>query len=66
MDKIIEINGTELQQLIYELTQNRKAYKLRVSVDGDTVKFKMNSGMWSPPMGHLDPECWAAQHPQGG
>jgi hypothetical protein len=70
MDTIIEIEGVELTMLIRELVDQRKLnspsetakpYKLRVCIEGDTAKFKVNESTWSPPLGRLDPMCQAAQ-----
>ena len=58
--KIIQIEGSELKNLLENLkpenTRARMIYKLRVSVEGDNVKFKVNESTWSPPLGELDPQ----------
>ena len=63
MDTIIEIDGADLEALIHVLTDTGygTVYKLRVHTDGDVAQFKVNEGIWSPPLGHLDPMCTAAQ-----
>lgn len=54
MMKIVLMSAsTDLDQLRNALAQ---AHSLRVSVDDDGVKFKINGGTWSPPMGCIDPE----------
>ena len=56
MDKMYVIDGRQLEQLIMELQGNGvgiKANKLRIGIDGDRVKFKVNERMWSPPMGRV-------------
>lgn len=60
MEKIIEVTGDDLRYLLDLLSRHggRDAlYRLRVAVDGDSAKFKANGGIWSPPLGHLDPTC---------
>jgi hypothetical protein len=61
MDTIIEIDGMELQALVAILKQPG-VHTLRVGIDGHNAKFKVNHTMWSPPLGHLDPQCKAADH----
>jgi hypothetical protein len=66
MDHIVLLTPFEVRQLLAELQMadskgQNGIRKLRVWSDGTTVKFKVNSNMWSPPMGKLDPECAAAQ-----
>lgn len=59
MHRIIKINSsTDLDQLRKALAQ---AHSLRVTVETDGVCFKIDGGIWSAPMGSLDPECQAAQ-----
>ena len=69
MDKIIELSANEVRQLLAELNHaNSKSgfgiRGLRVCIEGDTAKFKVNEWMWSPPMGHLDPACSEAERRQ--
>lgn len=54
MDEFYEITGNELQQLYAELRFADKSglRKLRVYVDGDSLKFKVNEFIWSPPFGN--------------
>lgn len=68
MDKIIEVEGQELQMLLKELVArelrghwHNKPYKLRVCIEGNGVKFKINESTWSPALGHLDPTCLEAE-----
>lgn len=59
MDKMFVLEGFQLEQLITELKGNgvgTKPYKLRIGIDGDRVKFKVNERMWSPPMGEIQGE----------
>lgn len=53
MDEFYEITGSELQQLYAELRFADKSglRKLRVYVDGDNLKIKVNEYVWSPPIG---------------
>jgi hypothetical protein len=60
MDTIIEIDGKELQALLAVL-KRPGCTRLRVHTDGEHAKFKVNESVWSPPLGHLDPRCEAAQ-----
>jgi hypothetical protein len=62
METIIEIEDADLTSFIYGQLglQRQEVYKLRVCIDGGTVKFKVNESTWSPPLGHLDPMCRAA------
>lgn len=56
MDKMYIIDGKELEQLLMELRGNGvgiKPNKLRIGIDGDYVKFKVNERIWSPPMGRV-------------
>lgn len=60
MHTIILIDSsTDLDELRNALNHSQ-AHRLRVTIDSDGVKFKVNGGMWSHPMGSLDPECDAA------
>lgn len=67
--KIIELTGSEITELQNALnpenTRSGTVYSVRVSVEGENVKFKVNGGMWSPPMGHLDPSSEYAQNLKG-
>lgn len=63
MDYIIKIDGFDARQLLAELkyaAENGGIHSLRVHVSNDRAKFKVNSHMWSPPMGDIDPECSVA------
>jgi hypothetical protein len=61
MDKIIEVLGADLREVLNFFSDREpgrdEVYRLRVAVDGESVKFKVNGGIWSPPLGHLDPTC---------
>jgi hypothetical protein len=46
---IITIEGDALSALLAEATNGRMPYRLRVAIDVDGVKFKLDEGMWSPP-----------------
>lgn len=64
---IIQLSKSEAAQLLRELTNADKdarsgLWSLRVAVEGDTVKFKINEFTWSPGIGKLDPMCEEAQH----
>lgn len=59
MQRIIEINSSvDLDELRNSLA---KAHSLRITIEGTQVSFKVNGGIWSPPMGQLDPQCQVAQ-----
>jgi hypothetical protein len=68
MDKVILLEGADIVGLLGTLQDLDKRpsglYKLRVCIEGDTVKFKGNESVWSPPLGTLDPECREAQRRQ--
>jgi len=53
MNEFYEITGTQLQELYAELRFADKfgLRKLRVYVDGDNLKIKVNEYIWSPPIG---------------
>jgi hypothetical protein len=56
MDQMFIVDGEELQKLIMELRGNGVAMgakKLRIAIDGEHVKFKINERMWSPSMGRV-------------
>lgn len=56
MDPIYVLSDNDLQALKNALSDpNRPAHTLRVAFDDGGVKFKINQGMWSPPMGTKDP-----------
>lgn len=56
MDKIV-LKGSELDSFYHDLGVERPAdvYLLRISTDGDSLKWKVNEGIWSPPMGEFEP-----------
>lgn len=64
--KIIELSPSELRYVLGELGIAEglpgKIYKLRVSVEGDKVKFKANESTWTASVGKLDPMCQLAQY----
>ena len=49
---IVLESSTQLDQLRNALN-NTGTHKLRVWIDGDCVKFKVNEHTWSPPMGRV-------------
>lgn len=51
--KIILMNSSTDLDALREALSN--AHSLRVCVDGDQVKFKVNGGTWSAGMGCIDP-----------
>lgn len=60
MDKIIELSAHEARELLTQLAsvENRKLlWHLRICMDGDWVKFKVNESTWTRAMGQLDPMC---------
>ena len=63
MDTIIQLSPREVWSLFdaLEEMQTSGISSLRVCVDGDNVKFKINERTWSPPMGTLDPNCQRAE-----
>lgn len=63
---IIQMNSREAKNLLSELkladSEGRSGlWSLRVTVEGDQVKFKVNEWTWSIGMGRLDPMCEEAQ-----
>jgi len=53
---IITARGTELSDLLHVLrtivAEHAEAvHTLRIAIDGDEVKFKVNEGIWSPGFG---------------
>lgn len=51
---ITMVEGTDLAALVRTLNAASKAgrlHSLRVSQEGVQVKFKVNEGMWTPPVG---------------
>lgn len=61
MHTIIVIDASTDLDMLREALAHSQSHRLRVTIEGDSVKFKINGGMWSHPMGYLDPECDAAQ-----
>ena len=64
--RIVEIDAKDpgLQEFLAILQyamRRGELRKIRVSLDGDVAKFKVNEHTWSPPCGHLDPMCEVAQ-----
>lgn len=54
MDKFIELSENEVMQLRDELlAMGTSLYKMRIYTDGETVKFKVNERIWSPPLGKM-------------
>jgi hypothetical protein len=49
---IITMEGQALADLLADLTydlEHEHVHTVRVARDGDTVKYKVNEGVWSPP-----------------
>lgn len=61
MDRIVIVKGDDLASLVDFMeaitTGRERAYQLRVTIDGDQVKLKVNGSTWTPGYGELDPEC---------
>lgn len=57
---IILLSTAETLNLLTSLQDvnegRRNLYALRVAIEGDSVKFKINQSGWSPPLGQLDPQ----------
>lgn len=58
MDKFVELSASEVNDLLAELKLAEAKglsglYKLRVYMDDESVKFKVNEYTWSPPMGKM-------------
>lgn len=64
MDRIVIVKGDDLASLIDFMeaitTGRERAYQLRVTIDNDQVKLKVNGSTWTPGYGELDPECQSA------
>lgn len=61
MDPIIKVEGEELESLLRMLSVDPIARvfnirSLRFAIDGDCVKVKINHGVWSPPLGKVEPK----------
>lgn len=60
MDKIIKVEDAELENLLHYFSRItgddrfRTPYRLRVCVDGNQVKFKVNEDMWTAGFGEVD------------
>lgn len=65
MDDLVMLEGAELARFLEWVegwtTGRVPVTRLRVCVDDGTLKLKNGEGTWSPPMGHRDPTCVAAQ-----
>lgn len=60
---IIQLTPAEARNLLAELQaadSKSNLRSLRVCVEGDHAKFKVNEWIWSPPLGQLDPSCETA------
>jgi hypothetical protein len=58
MEPIIQLSRAQALELLHMLTRVEKdhgIYSLRVHVDGEHAKFKVNEYTWTPPMGELEP-----------
>jgi hypothetical protein len=61
MDRIVILEGQELKHFLDYMERITQAgtpavYSLRVTVDGDQVKLKVNQATWTPGYGELAPE----------
>lgn len=55
MEPIIKVEGTELTMLLAQLSSHQKEiHTLRFVIQDGAVKLKINSGVWSPPMGKVE------------
>lgn len=62
MDKIVIIEGAELETLkawLLEMSQ-LNVIRVRVTIDEGAFKIKAGNGTWSPPFGQLAPESASA------
>ncbi len=50
---VIKLSGADLEILRPILADN-SVHTLRVAIDKDGLKIKVNSGMWSPALGRLE------------
>lgn len=65
MDRVILLGRNQAHELLESLLWHKEnsasgLYELRIAVDDgkeDTVKFKVNQSMWTPPIGKLDSAC---------
>lgn len=57
MRHIVILSANEARQLAHSINFTPHLSGLRVTIDGDYAKFKVNQLGWSPPMGQLDPLC---------
>lgn len=65
MEDLVVLEGRDLDSFLdvvaYMKERRDRTGTVRVCVDEGTLKLKIDRGTWSPPMGHRDPECQAAQ-----
>jgi hypothetical protein len=55
MDRIIALEGADLEWLLSAVRSGEPISRIRFCTDdADTIKIKINGGMWTPPMGRRD------------
>ena len=54
--KIVKIEDKETIASVQRALTAQPVHSLRVSVDDGGVKFKINGGVWSPPLGEVEVE----------
>jgi hypothetical protein len=52
--KIVKVEDTETIQMIARALNTPSIHTLRVSVNDGGVKFKINGGVWTPPLGKVE------------
>ena len=53
---VYRVEGPQLRELITALTASpAQAHSLSVGVDGESITFKIDAAVWSPPMGTRQP-----------
>lgn len=53
--KVIKLTPDEIVELSFLASKADVEHRtLRVSVDGNSAKFKLGEGMWTPPMGEVE------------
>jgi hypothetical protein len=60
--RVIELSDSEVRMVVgmVEGVKSGTVHSLKFAVAGDQIQVKVNHGMWTHNLGHLDPQCEAA------
>lgn len=62
MTEIVILTAADRRTLAEALNHaDNRDMAVRICMDDGTVKVKVHRGVWSPPLGALDPECEVAR-----